>query len=99
MTIVGRIASIIGGGDTTAATAEGLGFTGVTSASGDGASLADLVRERLDPKSGPLLHVSGMDIGFDLSEALSQNGFEVHRFALYEAREASELPHKRTSPS
>src|SRR5262249_51209170 len=34
-------------GDTTAATAEGLGFTSVTSASGDGAALAELVHQRL----------------------------------------------------
>ena len=40
-------------GDTTAATAEGLGFTAVTSASGDGAALAELVAQRLDPKAGP----------------------------------------------
>ena len=37
-------------GDTTAVTAEGLGFTSVWSASGDSAALAELVRERLDPK-------------------------------------------------
>src|ERR671923_2593598 len=53
-------------GDTTAATAEGLGFGTVTSAAGDGAALADLVRSRLDPQGGPLLHVSGMDVAFDL---------------------------------
>src|SRR5262249_34880415 len=88
---------ILAVGDTTAATAEGLGFTSVTSASGDGAALAELVRERLDPKSGPLLHVSEMDVGFDLSEALSPHGFEVHRFALYEAHEATELPASATA--
>ena len=88
---------ILAVGDTTAATAEGLGFTSVTSASGDGAALAELARERLDPKSGPLLHVSGTDVGFDLSEALSHHGFEVHRFALYEAREATELPASATA--
>jgi uroporphyrinogen-III synthase len=79
-------------GDTTAATAEGLGFTSVTSASGDGAALAELVHQRLDPKAGPLLHVSGMEAGFDLAEALARHGFEVDRFALYDAREATELP-------
>src|SRR5262245_11567885 len=88
---------ILAVGDTTAATAEGLGFTSVTSASGDGPALVELVRERLDPKSGPLLHVSGMDVGFDLGEALSPHGFEVHRFALYEAHEATELPASATA--
>src|SRR5207244_1504005 len=79
-------------GDTTAATAEGLGFTAVTSASADGAALAALVRQRLDAKAGPLLHVSGTEVGFDLAAALSQDGFEVQRVALYEVREADALP-------
>src|SRR5262249_46602883 len=54
-------------GDTTAATAEGLGFTNVTSAAGDGAALAELVRQRLDPKAGPLVHVSGVDVAGETS--------------------------------
>ena len=79
-------------GDTTAGTAEGLGFSAVTSAAGDGSSLADLVRQRLDPKAGPLVHVSGIDVALDLDETLSRDGFEVRRFALYDAREESALP-------
>ena len=79
-------------GDTTASTAEGLGFSAVTSAAGDGSALADLVRQRLDPKAGPLVHVSGIDVALDLGETLSGDGFEVRRFALYDAREESALP-------
>ncbi len=79
-------------GDTTATTAEGLGFSAVTSAAGDGEALVDLVRRRLDAKAGPLLHVSGVDVSFDPGEALGRSGFEVQRFALYEAREADALP-------
>src|SRR5471030_2662494 len=75
-------------GDTTAATAEGLGFTSVVSASGDAAALGVLVREKLDPAQGPLVHVCGVDIAGDLGA----EGFEVRRFALYEAREAASLP-------
>ena len=75
-------------GDTTAATAEGLGFTAVTSASGDGAALAELVRQRLEPAAGPLVHVSGVDVAGEIAP----HGFEVRRFALYEAREAEALP-------
>jgi uroporphyrinogen-III synthase len=75
-------------GDTTAATAEGLGFTAVTSASGDSAALAELVGQRLDPKSGPLVHVSGADVAGEITP----EGFEVRRFTLYEAREADALP-------
>src|SRR6185503_18543276 len=75
-------------GDTTAATAEGLGFNSVTSASGDAAALADLVRQRLDPAHGPLMHVSGADV----AGSLSPDGFEVKRLVLYEARQADALP-------
>ena len=78
---------ILAVGDTTASTAEGLGFSAVASASGDGLALAEMVRKELDPKSGPLLHVSGVDIALDFAEALKADGFEVRRFALYEARE------------
>jgi uroporphyrinogen-III synthase len=75
-------------GDTTAATAEGLGFTAVTSASGDSAALAELVGQRLDAKAGPLVHVCGADVAGDVAPG----EFEVRRFALYEAREADALP-------
>src|SRR5215475_1244693 len=75
-------------GDTTAVTAEGLGFTSVWSASGDSAALAELVRERPDPKQAPLVHVSGVDVAGEIT----LEGFEVRRFALYEAREAEALP-------
>lgn len=75
-------------GDTTAATAEGLGFGTVTSASGDAAALSDLVRRRLDPANGPLLHVSGADVATELAP----EGFETRRVVLYEAREAETLP-------
>ncbi len=75
-------------GDTTAATAEGLGFTSVTSASGDAAALADLVQRRLDPANGPLLHVSGADV----AGSPAPEGFKVKRVVLYEARQADALP-------
>jgi uroporphyrinogen-III synthase len=83
---------ILAVGDTTATTAEGLGFSAVSSASGDGEALVDLVRRRLDAKAGPLLYVSGVDVSFDPGEALGRDGFEVQRFALYDAREAAALP-------
>lgn len=79
-------------GDTTAATAEGLGFGDVISASGDGAALVELVRRRLKPSDGPLLHVSGREVALDLGEALAPAGFEVRRFVLYDAREETALP-------
>lgn len=75
-------------GDTTAATAEGLGFTNVVSASGDAAALSGLVRQRLDPAAGSLLHVSGAEVAGEPVAA----GFDVRRVVLYEARAAETLP-------
>ena len=77
-------------GDTTAATAEGLGFTNVVSAAGDSHALAALVRKKLDPAKGPLVHASGVDVAGDLAATLED--FELRRYALYEAREADVLP-------
>ena len=83
---------ILAVGDTTASTAEGLGFAAVASAAGDGTALADLVRRGLDPKKGPLVHVSGAEVALDLAATLGADGFDVHRFTLYDAREESALP-------
>ncbi|MPZ31301.1 MAG: hypothetical protein GEV13_09945 [Rhodospirillales bacterium] len=83
---------ILAVGDTTASTAEGLGFSDVVSASGDFAALADLVRQRLDPKDGPLVHVAGRNVAFDFADVLAPAGFEVKRFTLYDAREETVLP-------
>ena len=83
---------ILAVGDTTASTAEGLGFVSVASAAGDAQALVELARTRLDPKAGPLLHVSGVDIAQDFAAALAPDGFEVRRVALYEARQESALP-------
>ncbi len=83
---------IIAVGDTTASTAEGLGFSAVVSATGDGAALAALVRRGLEPAKGPLVHVSGKDVAVDLAQELAADGFEVRRFALYDAREETALP-------
>jgi uroporphyrinogen-III synthase len=88
-----RSKPILAVGDTTAATAEGLGFTSVASASGDATALAALVREKLDPAKGPLVHVAGVDVAGELAP----DGFEVRRFALYEAREAEALPASATA--
>ena len=53
------------------------------------AALSDLVRQRLDPKAGPLLHVSGADVALTRRSSVA-DGFEVRRFALYDAREAED---------
>lgn len=78
-------------GDATAGTARELGFTNVESASGDSATLAQLVQDRLDPQDGALLHGAGTAVAGDLAGTLAAKGFTVRCEILYEARPATRL--------
>jgi len=62
-------------GDATAAAARAAGFGSVNSAAGDSSDLARLVRARLKPEAGALLHVAGSAVAGDLAGALA--GFEI----------------------
>ena len=78
-------------GDASAARARADGFTRVESAGGAVGDLARLVRERLDPGAGRLLHVAGSVVAGDLAGELRADGFAVERAVLYEARPAAGL--------
>ena len=78
-------------GDATARAARDAGFTSIESAAGDSRDLARLIADTLDPKAGPLLHVSGEDVAGDLAETLSERGFAVLRRVLYRARARAAL--------
>jgi uroporphyrinogen-III synthase len=78
-------------GDATARAAREAGFARVESAGGDVDDLARLVRRRLRPGDGRLLHVAGSDIAGDLAGRLGDAGFAVERAVLYEARAAAAL--------
>jgi uroporphyrinogen-III synthase len=78
-------------GDATAARARAEGFHHVESAGGDVEDLAYLVRQRLSPQAGKLLHVAGSLVAGDLGGALGEAGFTVERVALYEAEAATAL--------
>ena len=78
-------------GDATARTARALKFSTVDSADGNVAALAELVRDRLDPAAGALLHPAGSEVAGDLAGSLSNYGFSVRRVVLYEARLAVEI--------
>jgi uroporphyrinogen-III synthase len=78
-------------GDATARAARKEDFPNVESASGDVAALAELVRRRLDPARGPLLHIAGTDVAGDLAGALADAGFEYRRQVLYTARAPQRL--------
>jgi len=78
-------------GEASAARARGEGFSRVESAGGSLADLAGLVRDRLRPAGGPLLHVTGSIVAGDLAGELRADGFAVERAVLYEARPAARL--------
>ena len=78
-------------GDATARAAKDVGFATVISAAGDVASLAALVRDKLKPRDGALVHVAGSNVAGDLAGLLGQAGFEYRRAQLYHARKAVAL--------
>ena len=78
-------------GDATASVAREAGFLRVESAGGDVGDLARLVRDRLQPQAGALLHVAGTKVAGDLAAELGTAGYAVERAVLYEARAARAL--------
>ena len=79
-------------GDATAQAAREAGFERVESASGAVDDLAALVRGRLDPAQGALVHAAGADVAGDLAGTLAGAGFAVRRITLYRAVRARRLP-------
>lgn len=78
-------------GDASAQAARDLGFETVRSAGGDVETLADLVRDTLEPDQGALLHIAGSRLAGNLSGVLEGAGFEVRRRVLYRAAAAVAL--------
>jgi len=68
------------------------GFSEVVSAGGDVAALAALVRDRLDPAAGALLHVTGSAVAGDLAGDLAKHGFAVRSSQLYRSQTVDTLP-------
>lgn len=83
---------ILAVGEGTAAEAQALGFTDVMIGPGTGADLAALILAELDPLQGPLVHLAGEKLAFDLKEALEAQGFSVRRPVLYRAVPVRQLP-------
>ena len=79
-------------GDATAAAARNAGFGAVESAAGDVDTLAALVKKRLDPANGALVHATGTAVAGDLAGVLGAEGFSVRRVQLYRADTATKLP-------
>ena len=79
-------------GDASARAAADCGFTGVTSAGGDVGALAALVRMKLDPLAGALVHVTGSAVAGDLGAELASIQFVVRRSQLYRSQIVDTLP-------
>jgi len=84
-------------GDATASEAQALGFADVTIGPGTGAKLAKLIANEFEPERGPLVHLSGETVAFDLKSALEAEGFTVRRFVLYRAVPSAALPDEALS--
>ena len=78
-------------GEASAAAAREAGFATVESAGGDVADLAVLVRRRLAPGRGALVHAAARTVAGDLAGTLGAQGFTVRRAVLYEAVTAMAL--------
>jgi len=78
-------------GDASARAARELGYDRVESAGGDVTTLAELVKRRVDPAAGELLHAAGGKLAGDLGGSLAAAGYAVRRMVLYEARPAEAL--------
>lgn len=72
-------------GDSTATRARREGFAQVHSAAGNVEALVGLVKDLLNPKDGPLLHIAGSEVAGDLIGLLETVGFNCTREVLYEA--------------
>jgi len=86
-----RTVAVYAVGDASAREATRLGFTDVHSASGDVDALAELIKQKVDPNSGTLLHGAGSKVAGDLAGALRANGFSYVREVLYEVNKADRL--------
>src|SRR5262245_41178522 len=70
-----RKLSLFAVGEATARAARELGFAEVMTGPGAAAGLPELIGGRLDPKRGPVTHLAGENLAFDLKSALEAKGF------------------------
>lgn len=78
-------------GDATATAARAAGFRDIAIAGGEVVALAALVRRRLRPEDGVLVHVAGSAVAGDLAGDLGADGYQLRRAVLYQAEAAKRL--------
>lgn len=83
-------------GPATASVAREMGFDEIIEGPGTGEGLAELIAERCNAEDGPLIHLAGETLAFDLSLALERHGFEVTAPVIYRTRPARSLAPEAT---
>lgn len=78
-------------GQATAQAAIAAGCPQVEAGPGDGVELAALIRERIPPEAGTILHVCGEEVRDGLQEALEGAGYRYERLVVYRTEPASRL--------
>jgi uroporphyrinogen-III synthase len=84
-------------GEETAALARAAGFGTVAAGAGRAQDLVPLVKREVEPGGGPLVHVAGEQLAFDLAGALKEQGFTVRVLNAYRAITARRLSPEATA--
>lgn len=79
-------------GPGTASLARDLGFANVVSGPASARDLVPVIIGLVRPQDGPLVHLSGDEIAFDLAGALAPLGFTVRRIEVYRSVTVEHLP-------
>lgn len=79
-------------GATTSERARSIGFSHIHVAGGTARELATMVRRICDPSKGPLIHISGESVAYDMTPDLEAAGFTVERVVVYRSEAAADFP-------
>jgi uroporphyrinogen-III synthase len=79
-------------GEATARLAQELGFATIYAGAGGARDLLPLIETHVAPADGPLLHLGGEQLAFDLPGALARRGYAARLEALYRAEPAAKFP-------
>ena len=79
-------------GEATAKLASDMKLPNITAGRGTAADLVPVIAERHKSRPGPLVHLAGDHLAYDLKGALGAQGVEVQEAAAYKSVAASNLP-------
>jgi uroporphyrinogen-III synthase len=98
LSLNGRLAAIARGlplfavGKGTADAARALGFEVIVTGAGTAADLVPQIASTFDPAAGPLVHLAGEVLAYDLAGELRLHGFSVETPVVYRTLAAKRLP-------